>query len=629
MTVYNVGDIYLEDLSGGTSDQLHIYAQAGNIADGAVTDAKLAPRGVKYMLDVIISNDNLYDVQTSGILECSMTPETGNLFANSNCRTVYVPCKPDTTYVITKTPGGRFCVGTLATTPAAGRLCADPFSDATASEIVYTTNDTASYLCAFVWFANTDGDDYGAMLDSVVIREVVAVDPQARADSTEALQKVDTVYHDLFTTIIDLPMSRSFYNDLFMYISLPFTMLAGVEYELAFKYTCSFDPDRGQNNNFIVFKPATADGVNTQTSAFRLTKANLGSYSERDHWYYFTLTPNDDCPYLLVARYGYLSEFGELHVSTYTGISGITDQVDQNSADIGYSRTYPYDGDKISIKRYTLDCEQFGTRDKPSGITGSYQGAAVYGDTFVQLFDQGYFGLYSLPSLGTAFASGALGSTGTSQHANNAMFGGFYAEGDALPLLYVTGGNASSTGRGYCSVERITQTDGVYSSELVQTITVDQSNFVGSGYQTVFPYQNYFVWDDKLVTFGAIYRTNGSMSQYDNVNRYVVHMFELPDITQQAVELTASDIVREIVFPYDVEYMQGGTIASGILFHAFGSGGNGGSHIRAYDLVGGREIARIDTDGMPHHSYEPESFAEYNDSLIAIVQGSNVYKITF
>ena len=47
MTVYNVGEIYLEDLSGGTSDQLHIYAQTGNIADGAVTDAKLASTGIK------------------------------------------------------------------------------------------------------------------------------------------------------------------------------------------------------------------------------------------------------------------------------------------------------------------------------------------------------------------------------------------------------------------------------------------------------------------------------------------------------------------------------------------------------------------------------------------------------
>lgn len=43
MTVYNVGEIYLEDLSGGTSDQLHILAQTDNIADGAVTAAKLAP----------------------------------------------------------------------------------------------------------------------------------------------------------------------------------------------------------------------------------------------------------------------------------------------------------------------------------------------------------------------------------------------------------------------------------------------------------------------------------------------------------------------------------------------------------------------------------------------------------
>lgn len=50
MTVYNAGNIYLEDLNGGTSDQIHIYAQTDNIADGAVTSAKLAD-DVKYCLD--------------------------------------------------------------------------------------------------------------------------------------------------------------------------------------------------------------------------------------------------------------------------------------------------------------------------------------------------------------------------------------------------------------------------------------------------------------------------------------------------------------------------------------------------------------------------------------------------
>ena len=95
MTVYNAGNIYLEDLAGGTSDQIHIYAQTDNIADGAITDTKLASDGILSRLDEI--TDYTYDPEfvrktidmddqtivdsTTRVLSKPFSPSAGEMFS--------------------------------------------------------------------------------------------------------------------------------------------------------------------------------------------------------------------------------------------------------------------------------------------------------------------------------------------------------------------------------------------------------------------------------------------------------------------------------------------------------------------------------------------------------------------
>lgn len=105
MTVYNTGNIYLEDLNGGTSDQIHIYAQTDNIADGAVTVGKLDPSGVPVSIDMLA--DNMSTRINLGFVPGGLSTETGDeIEANNNYRSGYVAiddvayCQGGTGYTI-------------------------------------------------------------------------------------------------------------------------------------------------------------------------------------------------------------------------------------------------------------------------------------------------------------------------------------------------------------------------------------------------------------------------------------------------------------------------------------------------------------------------------------------------
>lgn len=286
-----------------------------------------------------------------------------------------------------------------------------------------------------------------------------------------------------------------------------------------------------------------------------------------------------------------------------------------------FNKQYTYVGEKIALREYSYDCRKVGNIVKPSGVTSAVQGMAVYGNTLVQLFDGGNFGLYDLEEFtGISFANGILGSADTSHHCNSCMFGNKQSASDDFPLLYSTGGQAGS-GQGYCAVDKV-NLDGT--SQMIQKITVDYSGFESMGYIAEYAFPNFFVDDNYLYTFGAIYRTNGSMAALDAKNRFIIHKYNLPSLSTQNVVLTADDVLQEFVLPYDTFFQQGGTLFNGMLFHAFGCGGTTSSTspkkrnnaIRVYDVVSGTEKAAIDGTVLPFASAEPEALAVYDGKLL-------------
>lgn len=72
----------------------------------------------------------------------------------STYRSIFVPCKPNTTYTVSKTldsTRNRFTVGYTTTTPTYGTSVSGLINDNTKSALTITTGADAKYLVAYVW----------------------------------------------------------------------------------------------------------------------------------------------------------------------------------------------------------------------------------------------------------------------------------------------------------------------------------------------------------------------------------------------------------------------------------------------------------------------------------------------
>ena len=149
---------------------------------GTVYDIEQGISDVKSNLDAVSDvPKNLY--KTNGAVLSTGINSSNVLNSNSSCRTVYVPCLPNTKYAVKKIAGTRFTVASSASEPVENGTVSNAVSDDTASEIIYTTDATASYLCAWVWYSS-DSTNMWDMLDSVDIRlyaTPTAIDRVARA----------------------------------------------------------------------------------------------------------------------------------------------------------------------------------------------------------------------------------------------------------------------------------------------------------------------------------------------------------------------------------------------------------------------------------------------------------------
>jgi len=104
-----------------------------------------------------ICGKNLFDKNdTSKILNCLINGTTGAISNYTGCKTLYIPCQPNTTYTVSRTAGTRFTAGTTNSTPTAGLTCSDLTSNSSGSVITLTTNANAKYLCVFYYNSGSD-----------------------------------------------------------------------------------------------------------------------------------------------------------------------------------------------------------------------------------------------------------------------------------------------------------------------------------------------------------------------------------------------------------------------------------------------------------------------------------------
>lgn len=102
----------------------------------------------------IRSGKNLCD--TSLVYDGYINASQQKILSNANARTLYLPCKPSTTYTVSKQAGQRFIVAETTELPTNNVVVSNIVSDYTASSITITTTASAKYLVAFVYLSTAD-----------------------------------------------------------------------------------------------------------------------------------------------------------------------------------------------------------------------------------------------------------------------------------------------------------------------------------------------------------------------------------------------------------------------------------------------------------------------------------------
>jgi hypothetical protein len=126
-------------------------------------------------------NGNLYDKDNPNILDTPI--DTSGLGGNvkNAYKTVWIPCKPNTTYTVSKkydATKNRFALAYTSEEPNYSQQVEGYVSNAYTNVMTITTNSTAKYLIAYVWITG-GSNTYQEMLDSIKIERGV----QATADS--------------------------------------------------------------------------------------------------------------------------------------------------------------------------------------------------------------------------------------------------------------------------------------------------------------------------------------------------------------------------------------------------------------------------------------------------------------
>ena len=96
---------------------------------------------------------NLFDKDNANVLNCMINTSTHKIASNSYAKTIYITCKPNTTYTVSKIAGNTFIVAYCTDTPDEDVSVRGDISDNTGSVITITTDENAKYLVATIFYS--------------------------------------------------------------------------------------------------------------------------------------------------------------------------------------------------------------------------------------------------------------------------------------------------------------------------------------------------------------------------------------------------------------------------------------------------------------------------------------------
>ncbi len=200
-------------------------------------------------------------------------------------------------------------------------------------------------------------------------------------------------------------------------------------------------------------------------------------------------------------------------------------------------------------------------------------------------------------------------------HCNNVNFGSRkFDRKDKLPLLYV-----SSERDQRIVVYRVTESNGRYAVQKVQTITLPNSD------EASYYYTNLIV-DGKNNKLWITGYTRHSWNKADNGNQLRYVQFELPDVSAGDVSLDYAQCISEFRLPFRVA-TQGAVIHKGRICQAFGCKQQETNFIIINPRTG--QVEQEYGIGLAGITEEPEGTFVYRNKLMVVtcVPG-NIYYVS-
>lgn len=97
---------------------------------------------------------NLFDKNNSYTIYGFLSGDT--ITQNNNCRTIYIPCLPNTTYTVSKIQSSRFAVAFAEETPAIGSTVHDIIRSDASTSITATSSTNDNYIVVWIFHGNYD-----------------------------------------------------------------------------------------------------------------------------------------------------------------------------------------------------------------------------------------------------------------------------------------------------------------------------------------------------------------------------------------------------------------------------------------------------------------------------------------
>ena len=136
-------------------------------------------------------NGNLYNKDNPNVLDTPIDSNGLGGNVKNTYKTVWIPCKPNTTYTVSKkydATKNRFALAYSSTEPGYSQQVEGYVSNAYTNVMTITTNSTAKYLIAYVWIAG-GSVTYQEMLDSIKIEKGT----QATLDNGHGLGSMEII----------------------------------------------------------------------------------------------------------------------------------------------------------------------------------------------------------------------------------------------------------------------------------------------------------------------------------------------------------------------------------------------------------------------------------------------------